>query len=78
MMTSPSQEIFDHAETIGDAIDNIAGCEDALFALLEAPLADQPDKGRSVYALLVSLRAFAREAAQAADRVARLAGQVTP
>lgn len=77
-MPDLSQDTFDGAEAIADALHNIAGCEDALLAVLDEPLARMPDRGRAAYGVLAAIRLF-RQAAQAqADQLARMQGGLSP
>jgi hypothetical protein len=70
-MSDIMQEVFDNAEELSLALHYIAGCEDALVAILDEPMARAPDKGRAVYALLASIACFRAQAAALSDRMAR-------
>lgn len=72
-MRDITQEVFDGAEDMALSLHHIAGCEDALIALLDQTLAHAPDRGRSVYAQLAAIAAFRAQAAATADHLARLA-----
>ena len=71
-MSDASQQTFDGAEAIADALHAMAGCEDALLAVLDEPLARMPDQGRAAFGVLAAIRAFREKAAAEADRIARL------
>lgn len=72
-MRDITQEVFDGAEDMALSLHHIAGCEDALVALLDGPLAALPDRGRSVYAQLAAIAAFRAQAEALAGHLARLA-----
>ena len=69
-MHDRSQNTFDRAEEIGDALHSLAGCEDALMAVLDEPLSQTPDKGRAAYGVLQAMRLFRAEAADAIEALA--------
>lgn len=77
-MSDASQQTFDGAEAIADALHAMAGCEDALLSVLDEPLAHWPDQGRSVYGVLAAIRMFRERAAAEAERIARMQGGLTP
>ena len=71
-MRDISQEVFDGAEDLSLQLHHIAGCEDALAALLDDALAGQPDKGRCIYAQLAAIAAFRAQAAITVNSLTRL------
>lgn len=71
-MSDLGQQTFDGAEAISDALHAMAGCEDALLAVLDGPLSAMPDRGRAAFGVLAALRLFREKAAAEADRIARL------
>ena len=76
-MRDLSQEIFDDAETIALQLHHLQGSVDALYSLLDAPMAATNDKGIRVYAILAAVDHFRASAEAASERIARVAGQVT-
>ena len=69
-MHDRSQNTFERAEEIGDTLHSLAGCEDALLAVLDEPLSQTPDKGRAAYGVLQAMRLFRAEAADAIEALA--------
>jgi len=68
-MAQLSQDAFDRAEEIGDALHFIGGCTDMLARELAELL--PPDRECSVFALLASINGFRNTAARAASEIAR-------
>ncbi len=64
-------DLFEEGEAIADSLSNLRGIEDALVQVLEPVLAQEPDRGRRVYALIEAMGLFRAEAAARADRITR-------
>jgi hypothetical protein len=64
-------DLFEEGEAIADSLSNLRGIEDALVQVLEPVLAQEPDRGRRVYALIEAMGLFRAQAAAGADRITR-------
>jgi hypothetical protein len=76
-MCDRDQEIFDHAESCEGHLHHIEGSIDALYELLDAPLATCADKGIKVYAILAAVAHFRAEATVETRRVVQLVSGVS-
>jgi hypothetical protein len=65
----PMQTVFDAAEVIAQALDHHNGCEDALLDVLDPHLAQLPDRGRRVFAIIEAMRRFRLEATEETRRL---------
>jgi hypothetical protein len=64
-------DLFEEGEAIADSLSHLRGIEDALVQVLEPVLAQEPDRGRRVYALIEAMGLFRAQAATRADRITR-------
>jgi len=64
-------DLFDEGEAIAESLSNLRGIEDALVQVLEPVLAQEPDRGRRIYALIEAMGLFRADAAARADRITR-------
>lgn len=64
-------DLFEEGEGIAESLSNLGGIEDALVQVLEPVLAQEPDRGRRVYALIEAMGRFRADAAARADRITR-------
>lgn len=64
-------DLFEEGEGIAESLSHLGGIEDALVQVLEPVLAQEPDRGRRVYALIEAMGLFRADAAARADRITR-------
>ena len=62
-MRDREQIVFDAAEDVAAALSNLAGCEDALIAVLDGRLANEAETGAPVYAVIAAMTHFREVAA---------------
>jgi hypothetical protein len=64
-------DLFEEGEAIAESLSHQRGIEDALVQVLEPVLAQEPDRGRRIYALIEAMGLFRADAAARAERITR-------
>ena len=72
-MSGAPQDLFERAEAIAEALNHMAGCEDALVFLLQDVLERQPGTERRVYSVIEAMGQFRAAAERQAEDLAHTA-----
>lgn len=64
-------DFFEEGEAITESLHNAKGIELALVQILEPVLAQEPDKGQRVYALIEAMSLFHGQVAIRAEKITR-------